>query len=431
MGFIPISLDDLQVGLYIKLDYGWGTHPFLRNSFKLESHTDIGIIRKHQLTKITYDPTRSDPQALEKLAASAQSEKQGDPEEDVSVSRAEIEEAEQALQAEKEHLHEKLFSHQDTLKETEKAYKGALNQTRTVLKMISMGQAESLDLAKEVVGSMTDILQCPSPTLTLVNVPPPKDLTEKVFVHSMNVCSLSLLVGGTLELNQEDMQTLGQGAMVHNIGLHRVPSAVRTKKKDALSAKERQLFEAYPHYGRQMVEGLPGVSSGCLDIISQHRENLDGSGYPQGLKGDQIAFLPRVVRVVTEYNSLLNNGHGGARLTPTQALTYLYTKLKEQCQPDLIETFIATVTIYPPGSFVRLTDDTVGLVVKTNKAERLRPLVVVYETIQDSGDLVIIDLTTERALAIKESLHPKDIDPKILAQLQQSLGGIKGYFVSA
>ncbi len=431
MGFLPISLADLQVGLYIKLDYGWGAHPFLRNSFKLGSQKDIGIIRKHQLTTITYDPTRSDPKALERLAASSQSETRMDPDEDVSLSEEELEEADQALSAEKEKLLEGMVAHQGTIKETAKAYQDGVTQNKTAMQMISLGQAEGVDLSKHVLESMMDILKGPAPNLTLVNAPSPKDIAEEVSVHAMNVCSLSILLGETLGLNQEDGQALGQGAMFHNIGLHRVPPVVRKKKKDALSDKERQLLEAYPHYGRQMVEGVAGIFPGSLDIISQHRESLDGSGYPQGLKGPQIAFLPRVVRVVTEYDSLLNNGHGADPLTPTQALTYLYTKMKEQCQPDIIDAFIATMTVYPPGSCVCLSDDSVVLVVKTNTSERLRPVVVLSETIQDSEDLIIIDLAKERALSIKESLNPKDLDPQILAHLQQSLGGTRGYFVSA
>jgi len=433
MGFLPIRLGDLQVGLYIKLDYGWGAHPFLRNTFTIRSQKDIAIIRKNGLTKITYDPTRSDPKALERLAAPPQSEKQGDPEEDVSVSEAEVEveEAEKALAVEKEYLYEKQFSHQDAIEETAKAYQDALIQNKTAMQMISQGKAEGVEYANQVLESMMEVLNGPAPTLSLVKASTPKGITEEVSAHAMNVCSLSLLLGDTLGLNPEDRQALGQGAMFHNIGLHRVPPAVRKKKKDALSNNERHQLETYPHYGRQMVEGLAGMSRGSLDIISQHRENLDGTGYPQGLIGDQIAFLPRVVRVVTEYNSLLINGHGVA--TPTQALAYLYTKLKEQCQPDIIDAFITTVTVYPPGSFVRLSDDSVGLVVKTNKSERLCPLVVLYETTQDSGDLVIVNLATQRDLTIKESLNPKDLDPKILAQLQQSLGGgaRTGYFVSA
>jgi HD-GYP domain-containing protein (c-di-GMP phosphodiesterase class II) len=430
MGYIPISVEGLKVGLHIRLDHGWNDHPFLRNSFKINSHTDIGIIRKQGLTKISYDPALSDPQALEALASQSHKETRVNSENESSLSEAELEEATNALQQEKEKLFDSLLTHQDALQETEKAYQNAINQNRAVLKMISMGELEGLDRTKEIVGSMMDILQCPSPTLTLVNTPPPKDITEEVSVHSMNVCTLALLLGQTLNLNQEDMLTLGQGALFFNIGLHRVPSVVRVKQQDDLSTRDRHLLEAYPHYGRQMVEGLKGIPPGSLDIISQHQENLDGSGYPEGLQRDQITFLSKVVRVVTAYYSLLNNGNKSHRLTPNEALIYLYTKMKEKCEPDLIDAFIATVTVYPPGSLVRLTDDCVGLVVKTNKSERLRPLVVLYETVQESGDIVIFDLAEGRDTSIKESLHPRDLDPKILAQLQQTLGGPNGYFVS-
>jgi len=431
MSFLPLKLDQLQVGLYIKLHYGWGGHPFLRNTFKIQSHKDIAIIRRNQLTKITYDPTRSDPQAVEQLTSPQQSETPESPKEATIISEEELNNAEQALREEKEALHEKLFSNQSQLQETKKAYQATLNQNRTVLQMIRKGESESLNLAQEVVRSMTTILDCPSPTLTLVNAPPPQNLVEEISVDSMTVCSLSLIFGATLGLTQEEMEVLGQGAMLHNIGCHRIPSEVRRKKPETLSKSERQLFETYPYYSRQMAEEIPGVSMDCLNILSQHRENLDGSGYPQGLKDDQISFLPRVVRVVTEYYSLLKTGIEGVRYTPTQALTHLYTQMKGQCQPDLIDSFIATVTVYPPGSFVRLSDDSVGVVIRTNQAKRLNPFLVLYEMNSESEDLVIVDLASDSSLIIQEGLNPMELPPKALAQLQQSLGGVSGVFVSA
>jgi len=430
MSFIPISVDDLQVGLYIKLDHGWREHPFLRNSFKIRSQKDIAIIRKHKLTKISYDSALSDSQGLEGLASAPESENRADPKKEVVLSEEELEEADLSLQEEKEKLIQDLVVRQDHINETEKAYQDAFQQNQSAQQMISLGQSEGLDLCKQMVGSMLEILDGPSSTLTLVNAPILKNITEKVSVYSVNVCSLALLVADTLDLTQEDRQTLGLGALLHNIGLHRVPSTVRGKRKDALSAKETQNLETYPYYGRQMLERFPGISPDYLNIVSHHRENLDGSGYPQGLKGTQIAFLPRVVRVVTEYTSLTNNGQESDRHIPTEALRYLYTKMREKCDPDIIDAFIVSVTVYPPGSFVRLTDDSIGLVLKSNKAERLGPLVALYETTRTSDDLTFIDLAQERQLAIKESVNPQDLDPRILAHFPQTLDPIKGYFIS-
>ena len=196
MGLIPISSDDLTVGLYVKLEHGWSEHPFLRNSFKIRSQTDIGIIRNHGLTKIFYDPALSDPQALKDLASSLhfQPENRVASEEEDALSREKVDEATHALREEKEELIQKLFTHQDTLNQTEKAYQNALHENRKALKMISMGQSGGLDLSKEIVGSMLDILQCSAPTLTLVKTSDPKGIMEEVSVHSMNVCSLALLL---------------------------------------------------------------------------------------------------------------------------------------------------------------------------------------------------------------------------------------------
>ncbi len=126
MTFIPISVDALHVGLYIKLDHGWREHPFLRNSFKIRSQKDIAIIRKHELTKISYDPALSDPQALEGLASSLQSENRVDPEKEVVLSEEELEGADLSLKEDKEKLIQDLVARQDAIKETEKAYQIAV-----------------------------------------------------------------------------------------------------------------------------------------------------------------------------------------------------------------------------------------------------------------------------------------------------------------
>ena len=67
MGFIPISLEKLQVGIFIKLDHTWTEHPFIKNTFKITSEDDIALIKKHRLFKILYDPDQSDPDALHAL----------------------------------------------------------------------------------------------------------------------------------------------------------------------------------------------------------------------------------------------------------------------------------------------------------------------------------------------------------------------------
>jgi HD-GYP domain-containing protein (c-di-GMP phosphodiesterase class II) len=247
-------------------------------------------------------------------------------------------------------------------------------------------------------------------------------------MDSMNVCALSLLLGKTLQLSQEDTHTLGLGAQFHQLGLQRIPAALRAKK-GSLNPQEKRLFEMYPQYSREMLERIPGVPRGVIEVVHQHRENLDGTGFPQGLRANHIRYLPRLVRVVTEYNKLTNQREASLSLSPTDALSHLYVKMKSQCDFDIIQAFIATVTVYPPGSLVLLSDGTMGVVMKTNEQERMRPLLVLYkEGASQDPDLTLLDLSRQKDLSIEKTLDPKKMDAQIRRILTPS--NLKGYFIS-
>ncbi len=166
-----------------------------------------------------------------------------------------------------------------------------------------------------------------------------------------------------------------------------------------------------------------------MGIVHQHRENLDGTGFPQGLRANDIRYLPRLVRVVTEYNKLTNQLEASSSLSPTDALSHLYVKMKNQCDFDIIQAFIATVTVYPPGSLVLLSDGTMGVVMKTNVQERMRPLLVLYKKgVSQDENLTLLDLSRHKDLSIEKTIDPKKIDPQIRTIL--SLSHLKGYFIS-
>jgi HD-GYP domain-containing protein (c-di-GMP phosphodiesterase class II) len=185
----------------------------------------------------------------------------------------------------------------------------------------------------------------------------------------------------------------------------------------------------YPQFGREMLERVPGVPRGVLEIVHQHRENLDGTGFPQGLRANHIRYLPRLVRVVTEYNKLINQREGSLSLSPADALPHLYVRMKNQCDFDVIQAFIATVTVYPPGSLVQLSDGTMAMVMKTNEQERMRPLLMLYkEGASQDEDLTLLDLSRHKELTIEKTIDPQKIDPQIRTILTPS--NLKGYFIS-
>ena len=403
MGFIAISIEKLRVGLYIKLDHSWAEHPFVRNTFQITSDNDVAIIKKHRLWKIFYDPDKSDPDAIHALEFSSPllvEEPSQDREDSLHVESQE----ETTLKQGKAERIEAFTSQQKALNQTRDAYLDGIHQSESIMRKVSAGAPEGLEFADQVVGSMTNLLQGTSPAMTLVTPPIPVRPGDEIYMESMNVSALSLLLGRTLQLNQTDAHTLGLGALFHNLGLHRIPANLRAKK-GPLKPAEKQVFEMYPQHAKAMLEQVPGVSRNVIEIVHQHRENLDGSGFPQGLSGKGIGFLPRLVRVVIEYHNLTSQREASSNLSPTEALSHLYVKMKAKCDFDVIQAFIATVTVYPPGSYVQLSDGSVGVVVKTNEQDRMRPLLLLYEEgVSQDGDLILLDLAGHKELSIEKSL---------------------------
>ncbi|HHQ4452663.1 TPA: HD domain-containing phosphohydrolase [Aeromonas veronii] len=113
--------------------------------------------------------------------------------------------------------------------------------------------------------------------------------------HERRVHDLALAIGQQLQLPQEQLDGLGLAAMVHNIGLLQIPAEILTRPRE-LRPVEFELIKQHPDTGREILQQID-FPWPITTIVMQHHENLDGSGYPQGLQGDAISLEARIIRV--------------------------------------------------------------------------------------------------------------------------------------
>ncbi|MBF3237655.1 PAS domain S-box protein [Aeromonas veronii] len=113
--------------------------------------------------------------------------------------------------------------------------------------------------------------------------------------HERRVHDLALAIGQQLQLPQEQLDGLGLAAMVHNIGLLQIPAEILTRPRE-LRPVEFELIKQHPDTGRKILQQID-FPWPITTIVMQHHENLDGSGYPQGLQGDAISLEARIIRV--------------------------------------------------------------------------------------------------------------------------------------
>jgi HD-GYP domain-containing protein (c-di-GMP phosphodiesterase class II) len=144
----------------------------------------------------------------------------------------------------------------------------------------------------------------------------------------------------------------------------------------ALSDEEAAHMHEHVAHGMQIVRESGMMNQDVLDIVAHHHERYDGSGYPQGLAGDEIPAVARIAAIVDTYDAVTSNRHHAPAISPANAIKMLYRSRNIDFQAELVEVFIQAVGIYPAGTIVELTTGEVGVVVSEYRTRRLKPKVM-------------------------------------------------------
>ena len=162
----------------------------------------------------------------------------------------------------------------------------------------------------------------------------------------------------------------------------------------------------HPQYGVEIGQkaGMPKI---VLEVIASHHEFLDGSGYPNKLKGDAIRMPTRIVTIANVYDKLCNHADPNQSLTPHEALSMMYARRRAQFDSAAMATLVKSLGVYPPGTLVRLSNDAMGLVMNMNVGQPLRPRILVYDDEIPKEEAIILDLSAEsKDLSISASIRP-------------------------
>ena len=264
-----------------------------------------------------------------------------------------------------------------TLKRELKASSKLLGEAEVALKKVAeqvrQGVTPQVEALTPVVAAMTSsVLRNPDALLWLIRV---RDHDSHSYRQSMAAAVWALLCGRHLGLEDGLLKQLGLGAMLAHIGKAELPQDL-LRREHRLEPDELALFRGYVNRGVEKLRAS-GASKAVISIVQYHRERHNGSGFPQGVKGDRIPVLAKIVGLVDYYQSLIEPREGDVPLTPAQAVAHLYELRNIEFQSDLVERFIQSIGVYPTGTLVELSDGRRGVVVSHSPARRLWPRVMV------------------------------------------------------
>lgn len=376
-----IDVRDLQIGMYIaELDRPWLETPFMFQGFELRSPDAMAKLR--ELCKYVWIETDRGtdyvPPARGGRAAYARMEQLA--QEDVAI-REKIRRLAAEARPAAATVQRKPYKDQTTFEEelvhAKQAQADARESMFSAIDQVKRGKAVDMQLAAKAVGRMVEsVMRNPDALVCLGQL---KEVSEYTALHSIRSCILALTFGRHLALSKDELTVLGMGALLHDIGMVRVPEEILAKT-GGLTEREFEIMTKHVTWGLEIVRDSGNLNPGSLEMIAQHHERGDGSGYPLRRMGGGITPAGYIGAIVDVYDAITSDRLYNTGLSAEDALKRIYEWRDKDFDAQLVEDFIRCMGIFPIGSLVELSTGSIGVVITINRARRLKPKVALVLT---------------------------------------------------
>ncbi|GMV51296.1 MAG: Cyclic di-GMP phosphodiesterase [Nitrospirae bacterium] len=411
---VVLQPSKLRVGMYVDLNCAWFKHPFPRRSFKISTAHQIATIQGIGLATVLVYPSLSTREALEE-----------EKEQEASRSEASADPLGQQPPAAPATAQQ---DYQEAVELTSEAYRSVLDRSAQVMSDLCSGSPEGLAKAEGMIKGLSGLMTHGDATGAVASGFDPVEVDNVNVLNALNIATLSMLVARQFELDEEQVRLIGMAGLLLDIGEQRVPQHIlQTRSRRA--QVEQVKYQHHPYYSVDMLRKYPGIPEAVLDMVRSHHERLDGSGYPEKLKGDQLSLPLRIITAVEQYNSLINSLDPQDALSPAEALATMYKIQKHLFASDVVIAMIHALGVYPPGTVVNLSDESLALVLNINFEHRLKPLVLVYDQVASSRQPATLDLSLDAQLSIVRAVPKAELPAEVADYFHVKRW--TGYFVQA
>ena len=254
-------------------------------------------------------------------------------------------------------------------------------------------QTASIGETKRVASEMVDsVLRNPDAFTWLSRV---QEKDEYTYSHAVRSSVWAILFGRHIGLPKRDLDVLALGVLLKDVGKVMLDSELLTKAER--TSTEEKAYESFVELGADILRKTPGVEPRVISVVKTHCERLNGSGFPQGLRGDKIPLLGKIAGIVTYYDYVTNPRGSRHPIAPSKAVAKLYELRNIQFQEELVVEFIRAIGLYPTGTLVELSTGEVGVVVEQNFERRLKPkvMLVLDACKQPMAECSLLDLSED------------------------------------
>ncbi len=237
------------------------------------------------------------------------------------------------------------------------------------LECIKKGNIDGcIEVAKQIVG---EILNRGHVSLDMLDL---RSYDDYTYAHSVNVAILSSAIGLGMKMSETDMAMLVTAALLHDLGKLSIPSEI-LNKKDRLTAKEFEIMKTHSTLSYEFIKERWDISSHVKGAVLFHHENMDGSGYPAGLPGEEQSLFTRILHVADVYDALTSKRPYKEPYSPYESMEYLMGGCGILFDRDVVEVMKKCVPLFPKGTEIELSDGRRGIIKENHGVYNLRPIV--------------------------------------------------------
>ena len=357
-----IPIDQIKIGMYIHdLNCGWIDHPFALNRFMIDDISTLNRILATGVAEVYIDTDRgADVEGLEASSDSV---------EEIEDSLADLIDFSPNITTRLSPAEE--FNHAKNL------YFNANVLMQDLMKGARFGKQISLKQCKPMVDDIIDsMFRFPSALLPLAQM---KTVDEYTFQHSVSVSALAVAFGRVLDLPRNEIRDIAMGGLLHDMGKALMPLRL-LNKPGKLSGEEFHLMKSHVLYTTKLLKDIKGISEITFNAAAQHHERFDGTGYPDGLIGEEISLHGKMLAIVDVYDAITSLRSYQKAMPPTAALRKLFESGNAYFDGKLVQAFIKGIGIYPAGSLVRMESEKLGIVREVVQDKLLQPIVqLIYD----------------------------------------------------
>jgi putative nucleotidyltransferase with HDIG domain len=398
---IRVATREVQVGMYVDaMEGAWIDNPFWRRSFLIKTEAELDRLRSSAIQHVTIDTTKG-----RGVTVIPEAERRRQVEAPAVVAPLPVERRKRRSGPQPDDLTQTI----DRSKE----------HVIAMFQEARLGRAIDLEAVTPVVDDISVALQ--RDRAAFVKVTRLKMNNEYTYLHSIAVCALMVDLALHLGLPEAEVREIGAAGLLHDIGKVATPTTI-LDKAGQLGQDEGLVMRRHPSEGHAMLRKDATASRIALDVCLHHHERLDGSGYPERLKGDQISLHARIAAICDVYDAVTSVRPYKRPWSPHEALARML-EWEGHFDPDLLDAFIVNLGIQPLHALVRLNSNRLGIVLD-GSADPYAPLVRTFYHVPDSRFLGIEDVDTTQDPVLRRERGDywfPDRWPALLADVQAGI----------